>query len=89
MHVNHFLTLGFLFVFLVAGENATLQLSLGLVVENSPGLKPGVKVVCGRVNIHGLSRVKDIKKFAHSMKVKVLQNSSFIKWPNVEVCFHR
>ncbi|KAL5753152.1 hypothetical protein ACOSQ2_023659 [Xanthoceras sorbifolium] len=74
---------------LVVGQNITLQLSPGLVVENSPGSKPGIKVVCGRVNIHGLSRLKNLKKFAHSIKVKVSQNSSILRRPNAEVCFHR
>ncbi|KAK3224512.1 hypothetical protein Dsin_011537 [Dipteronia sinensis] len=75
---------------IVVGQNTTLQLSPhGLVVENSPGLKPGVKVVCERVNIRGLSRLKDLKKFAHSIKVKVSQNSSTLRRPNAEVCFHR
>ncbi|KAK4843882.1 hypothetical protein QYF36_013905 [Acer negundo] len=76
---------------IVVGQNTTLQLSPhGLVVENSPGLKPGsgVKVVCERVNIRGLSRLKDLKKFAHSIKVKVSQNSSTL-WRRTEVCFHR
>ncbi|KAH7566709.1 hypothetical protein JRO89_XS08G0219600 [Xanthoceras sorbifolium] len=74
---------------LVVGQNITLQLSPGLVVENSPGSKSGIKVVCGRVNIHGLSRLKNLKKFAHSIKVKVSQNSSILRRPNAEVCFHR
>ncbi|KAJ4714705.1 nuclear envelope integral membrane protein 1 isoform X1 [Melia azedarach] len=74
---------------LVIGQSTTLQLSPGLVVENSPGLKPGTKVFCERVSIHGLSRLRDLRKFAHTMKVKVLQNSSSLRRPNVEVCFHR
>ncbi|KAK1588547.1 hypothetical protein Q3G72_024491 [Acer saccharum] len=77
---------------IVVGQNTTLHLLPdGLVVENSPGLKPrpGVKVVCERVNIRGLSRLKDLKKFAHSIKVKVSQNSSNLWPPNAEVYFHR
>ncbi|XWS45129.1 hypothetical protein CRYUN_Cryun15aG0110500 [Craigia yunnanensis] len=75
---------------LVVGEfNKTLQLTPGLQVENSPGLKPGTRVVCERVYIDGLSRFGNLKKFAHSVKVKVSQGNSTLGRPNVEVCFHR
>ncbi|XVF15412.1 hypothetical protein REPUB_Repub09cG0150900 [Reevesia pubescens] len=75
---------------LVVGEfNKTLQLSPGLLVEKSPGSKPGTKVVCERVHIDGLARFRNLKKFAHSVKVKVSQGNSTLRRPNVEVCFHR
>ncbi|XP_031272942.1 uncharacterized protein LOC116131431 isoform X2 [Pistacia vera] len=74
---------------IVIGQSTSLLVSPSLAVENSPGLKPGTKVVCERVDIRGLSRLHDLKKFAHSVKVKVLQNSSSLRRPNVEVCFHR
>nr|KJB48723.1 hypothetical protein B456_008G083300 [Gossypium raimondii] len=42
---------------LVVGEfNKTLQLTPGVQVEKSPGLKPGTKVVCERVHVDGLPR---------------------------------
>ncbi|KAH9663969.1 transmembrane protein (DUF2215) [Citrus sinensis] len=74
---------------LVVGQYTTLRLSPGLAVENSPGIKPGAKVFCERVSIHGFSRLRDLRKFAHSLKVKVSQNSSSLRRSNVEVCFHR
>ncbi|XP_061338928.1 uncharacterized protein LOC133285679 [Gastrolobium bilobum] len=69
--------------------NATLQLSRGFPVENSPGSKPGATVVVERVHIHGLSRFRNLGKFAHSMKVNVLPVNSDVRLPNIEVCFHR
>lgn len=73
----------------VIGQSTSLLVSPSLAVENSHCLKPGTKVVCERVDIRGLSRLHNLKKFAHSVKVKVLQNSSSLRRPNVEVCFHR
>lgn len=79
-----------MFVFAVVGEfNKILQLTPGLQVEKSPGLKPGTRVVCERVHIDGLSRFRNLKKFAHSVKVKVSQGNSSTRRTNVEVCFHR
>lgn len=68
---------------------ATSQLSPSLIVENSPGSKPGAKVKCGRVLIHGLPRIKHLNKFANSMKVKVSYATSSGRPPNVDICFHR
>ncbi|WJX55247.1 hypothetical protein P8452_41039 [Trifolium repens] len=70
-------------------QNTTLQLSRGLPVGNSPGSKPGATVVVERVHIHGLSRFKNLGKFAHSVKVKVLPAKSNVRLPNIEICFHR
>ncbi|KAH6759634.1 hypothetical protein C2S51_000183 [Perilla frutescens var. frutescens] len=70
---------------------ATLQLSPSLIVENSPGSKPGAKVKCERVLIHGLPRMKHLSKFANSMKVKVsyTTSTSSRRLPNIDICFHR
>jgi len=78
-------------LFAALTQNATLQLSSGLPVGNSPGSKPGATVVVERVYIHGLSRFKSLGKFAHSFKVKVLPlpTDSNVRLPNIEVCFHR
>ncbi|KAL5181619.1 hypothetical protein HKD37_01G002493 [Glycine soja] len=72
-------------------QNSTLQLSRGLPVGNSPASKPGATVVVERVHIHGLSRFRNLGKFAHSFKVKVLPlpTNSNVRLPNIEVCFHR
>lgn len=72
-------------------QNSTLQLSRGLPVGNSPGSKPGATVIVERVHIHGLSRFRNLGKFAHSIKVKVLPlpTNSNVRLPNIEVCFHR
>ncbi|KDP32088.1 hypothetical protein JCGZ_12549 [Jatropha curcas] len=74
---------------LVVGESSKLQLSPSLQVVKSPGTKLGTSVLCERVHIHGLSRLKNLKKFSHSLKVNVSHSSSSFRWPNVEVCFHR
>ncbi|XP_059282860.1 uncharacterized protein LOC132036520 [Lycium ferocissimum] len=74
---------------LVVSQSTTLQISPGIVVENSPGSKPGTKVICERVNIHGLSRLKSLRKYAHSVKVNVSYLNPSGRLPNAEVCFHR
>ncbi|KAH7520311.1 hypothetical protein FEM48_Zijuj08G0130600 [Ziziphus jujuba var. spinosa] len=74
---------------LVVAQSASLQLSLGLPVKNSPGSKPGTSMVCERVHIHGLSRLKNLKKIAHSVKVKLSGTNTSVFLPNAEVCFHR
>ncbi|KAL3618874.1 hypothetical protein CASFOL_037102 [Castilleja foliolosa] len=74
---------------LVVSGPTMLQLTPSLVVENSPGLKPGAKVKCERVMVHGLPRVKHLRKFANSLKVKVTCLNSSGRPPNIEVCFHR
>ncbi|XP_045812157.1 uncharacterized protein LOC123906310 [Trifolium pratense] len=70
-------------------QNTTLQLSRGLPVGNSPGSKPGAIVVVERVHIHGLPRFRNLRKFAHSVKVKLLPANSNVRLPNIEICFHR
>lgn len=77
------------YVLFVAAINETLELSPSLIVENSPGSKPGAKVKCGRVLIHGLPRIKHLNKFANSVKVKVSHATSSGRPPNIDVCFHR
>ncbi|KAF7128906.1 hypothetical protein RHSIM_Rhsim10G0099000 [Rhododendron simsii] len=74
---------------LVVAPFTTLQLSPSLIVEKSPGVKPGTSVRCARVHIHGLSRHRNLTKFAHSVKVNVSIVESSARLPNVEVCFHR
>ncbi|MED6218873.1 hypothetical protein PIB30_030649 [Stylosanthes scabra] len=74
---------------LCLNQNSTLQLSRGLPVGKSPGSKPGVTVVAERVRICGLSRFRNLSKFAHSMKVKVLPANPNVRVPNIEICFHR
>ena len=73
----------------VVGQSTTLQVSPRLAVENSPGSRPGTVVLCERVQICGLSSLKNIRKFSHSVKVKVSVTNSSARLPNVEVCFHR
>ncbi|XP_062116042.1 uncharacterized protein LOC133830137 [Humulus lupulus] len=73
---------------LVVAPSSVLQLSRGLPVQNTPG-KHGKTVVCERIHIRGLSRVKNLRKFAHSVTVKVSVRNSSVHAPNAEVCFHR
>ncbi|KAG6663088.1 nuclear envelope integral membrane protein 1 isoform X3 [Carya illinoinensis] len=74
---------------LVVGQSTRLQLSSGLPMNNSPGLKPGASVIIERVHIRGLSRLNNLRKFAHTVKVNVSQKDPSIRLQNVEVCFHR
>ncbi|XP_016902769.2 uncharacterized protein LOC103500299 [Cucumis melo] len=74
---------------LIVSESTTIQLSGGLPVKNSPGSKPGTVVACERVYIQGLPRFKNLKKAAHTVKVKVSSRNSSFWMSNVEVCFHR
>lgn len=69
----------------------TLRLSSGLLVENSPGFKPGALMACERVHIVGLPRLQNLQKYANSLKVKVntTRTSSRALQQNAEVCFHR
>ncbi|PRQ33638.1 putative NEMP family protein [Rosa chinensis] len=71
---------------LVVGENATLGLSHGMPVGKSPSSKPGASVLCERVLVYGLSRLKHLDKFANTVKVKISTTSRF---QTFEVCFHR
>lgn len=75
--------------FSVVGQSASLQLSHGLQVKNSPGSKPGSSMACERVHLQGLPRLKNLNKFAHSVKVKLSGNNASVHLPNAEVCFHR
>lgn len=52
----------FVLDFVVVGESGKLQLSPSLQVVKSPGTKPGALVLCERVHIHGLSRLKKLEK---------------------------
>ncbi|KAI3715778.1 hypothetical protein L6452_22765 [Arctium lappa] len=74
---------------LTVAEFASLQLTPSLVVEGSPGSKPGSQVICERVEINGLSRLRNLTSFFSSVKVKVLNINSTGRPPNFTVCFHR
>ncbi|XAR57705.1 hypothetical protein NMG60_11025949 [Bertholletia excelsa] len=74
---------------LVVSQSTTLQISPTKRVENSPGFKPGVIALCERIQIHGLSRLKNLRKFSDSVKVNVSFASSGARVPTVEICFHR
>ncbi|CAM8877071.1 unnamed protein product [Rhodiola kirilowii] len=71
---------------LVVGKHASLHLQL---VQNSPGVKSGRSVVCGRVQICGLSRLKNITKYSHAVRVRVSVTNTTARAPNVEFCLHR
>ncbi|KAM4128212.1 hypothetical protein ACJW30_02G149700 [Castanea mollissima] len=74
---------------LVVGESTRLQLSHGLPVNTSTGSKPGTSVVCERVHIRGLLRLKNLGKISHVVKVNVLHRDPSIRTSKTEVCFHR
>ncbi|KAL0332351.1 UNVERIFIED_CONTAM: hypothetical protein Scaly_2136600 [Sesamum calycinum] len=74
---------------LVVSGPTELELSPCLIVENSPGSKPGSKVKCERVQIHGLPRIEHLNKFANSLKVKVSCVNPSGCPPNIGICFHR
>ncbi|KAK4477441.1 hypothetical protein RD792_016664 [Penstemon davidsonii] len=69
---------------LVVSGPTLLLLSPSLIIEDSPGSKPGSKVKCERVRINGLPRIKHLNKFANSVKVKVSFVNPPGRPPNVE-----
>ncbi|RAL46667.1 hypothetical protein DM860_004946 [Cuscuta australis] len=74
---------------LASSQSISFQLSPALPVENSPGTKPGTKVLCDRVQIRGLPRLGNLDKYANSVTVNISYVSQGGRQPNVEVCFHR
>ncbi|PNT26283.1 hypothetical protein POPTR_007G005500v4 [Populus trichocarpa] len=76
---------------LVVGEasSSKVQISPSLQVVNSPGTKPGTRVLCERVDVHGFPRLKNLNKFFHSLMLKISPSNSTLRRPIVEVCFHR
>ncbi|CAI9111259.1 OLC1v1011437C1 [Oldenlandia corymbosa var. corymbosa] len=74
---------------LVVSQNTTLELLPSILVQNAPGSKPGAKVLCERLRIQGLPRLKHLEKFPNSVRVKVTYVGSSIRPPPVQVCFHR
>ncbi|KAI7728787.1 hypothetical protein M8C21_015523 [Ambrosia artemisiifolia] len=74
---------------LTVAKFAFLQLSPSLVVKNSPGSKPGSQVVCERLEIIGLPRLRNLTSFFSSVKVKVTNVNSTGRPPSITVCFHR
>ncbi|KAJ8430285.1 hypothetical protein Cgig2_024717 [Carnegiea gigantea] len=76
-------------VALVVGQSSALPVVPKVPVSNSPGSKPDVNVVAERVHVYGLSRMRNLKRFSHSVLVKVSRFNSSLLQPNVEVCFHR
>ncbi|CAN1342988.1 hypothetical protein LINPERPRIM_LOCUS39645 [Linum perenne] len=71
------------------GETSRLTVSPSLPVVDSPGTKLGTRLLCERVRFDGLARLKNLKKFSHSLKVNLTHSSSTLRGPSVEVCFHR
>ncbi|KAL8234584.1 hypothetical protein R6Q59_020684 [Mikania micrantha] len=74
---------------LTIAKSALLQLSPSLVVENSPGSRPGSKVVCERLEVNGLARLRNLTSFFSSLKLKVINANFTGRPPNIAVCFHR
>lgn len=62
---------------------------LQFTVKVCPKSKPGISMACERVRIYGFSRIRNLGKFAHSVKVKVSVANSSGHLPKAEVCLHR
>lgn len=73
----------------VVGKSESVKLDHLKVVENSPGVKLGSSVVCERVKICGLSRLRDVRKYSHVVKVRVLAGNVTGFGAKIEYCFHR
>lgn len=71
------------------GKRESVKLDHLKLVENSPGVKLGSSVVCERVKICGLSRLKDVRKYAHVVKVRVSAMNTTVPGAKIEYCFHR
>ncbi|GJS58591.1 transmembrane protein 194 [Tanacetum coccineum] len=74
---------------ITVAEFASLQVFPSLVVEKSPGSRPGSPVVCERVEINGLSRLTNLTSFFSSVKLNVLNVNFTGRPPNITVCFLR
>ncbi|GLJ49047.1 hypothetical protein SUGI_1034640 [Cryptomeria japonica] len=67
-----------------------IQLPTGPLVESSPGVKPGTIIAGERVCIPGLKRFQNLKKYAHSRRVRVQYSEGLSKThPKIELCLHR
>ncbi|XP_028548576.1 uncharacterized protein LOC110104839 isoform X2 [Dendrobium catenatum] len=75
----------------VDSHPSLLRLSPGRPVENSPGTRTGAVVTCNRVHLRGLSRIRDIDKFFHALRItaSVSQGDGLFRIQTVELCFHR
>ncbi|KNA08685.1 hypothetical protein SOVF_160430 [Spinacia oleracea] len=73
---------------LVVDQSTAMQIVPSLLVRNSPGSKFSA-TVAERVHIYGLSRMRNLKQFSHSVTVKVLHLNSSLRQPIFEICFHR
>eukprot|EP01018_Ginkgo_biloba_P009723 Gb_34412 [translate_table: standard] len=73
------------------GIPVTIQLQFAPFVEASPGVRPGSLVACERVHIPGLPRFRNVKKYAHSFRLKVESSEAISqRYPqNIEVCLHQ
>ncbi|CAI9105628.1 OLC1v1004597C1 [Oldenlandia corymbosa var. corymbosa] len=61
---------------LIVSQNTTLELKPSLIVEKSPGSKPGTKVLCERIRIKGLLRLKNLNKFPNTVRIKIAHSGS-------------
>ncbi|XP_010426513.1 PREDICTED: uncharacterized protein LOC104711511 [Camelina sativa] len=74
----------------VVGETGSLQVTPRTeVVIDSPGLKRGTTSRCERLHISGLERLNHIDRYAHSLKLTLLSNTSNSVRTSIDVCFHR
>lgn len=70
-----------------------IRLPEGQIVENFLGAKSGIVMTHNRVFIRGVSRIRNLEKYANSLKVRagfVLEDQkSIVRVPPFEVCFHK
>ncbi|MCO5546698.1 hypothetical protein L7F22_000134 [Adiantum nelumboides] len=72
------------------GRSVTVRRSSGSFIETSPGLKHGELITCIRLQIPGVSRFQNIRKYANSFHVKaeLLEPNSLYASQKVDSCFH-
>lgn len=72
------------------GVPITVRRSSGSFIETSPGIKHGELISCNRLRIPGVSRVRNIRKYANSLRVKaeVVEKISLLASQKADVCFH-
>ncbi|KMZ69530.1 hypothetical protein ZOSMA_20G00060 [Zostera marina] len=77
----------------VASHPVKIRLPEGQIVENFLGAKSGIVMTHNRVFIRGVSRIRNLEKYANSLKVRagfVLEDQkSIVRVPPFEVCFHK
>ncbi|WOL15832.1 nuclear envelope integral membrane protein 1 isoform X2 [Canna indica] len=75
----------------ISNHPSKLVLPPGRLVDDSPGARPGTVPSCNRVQIYGFYRLRQPRKYANALKVKVSvsEGDAFFRIQTIEICFHK